>query len=196
MGAQYRDLRRGCSNWELVVSPGLKPTRRQVPNRSGFCRSFWKENLGDENGSKSLVTWPKWSNDGMKAISFSATSFYNPCTVFYFSLILPLYMKRKITNVDNVIWTTTFNAHLLMSFFKEIIKVSLSALCTIKTESGYNTCCILFFSAMISARAKLTNLITLFRQGYKIHNKFSETCYWLVNGDSKKKVFVQVNPII
>ena len=34
--------------------------------------------------------------------------------------------------------------------------------------------------------------IMFVRQGYKIHNQFSENCYWLIIGDSKKKVFVQV----
>ena len=29
---------------------------------------------------------------------------------------------------------------------------------------------------------KCSNLITLVRQGYKIHNQFSESCYWLVIG--------------
>ena len=65
-----RFLRRGCSNWGLVVPPGLKPSRLHVPNRSGFWASFWQGNLGDKNRSNSLVTWAKWSNDAMITISF------------------------------------------------------------------------------------------------------------------------------
>ena len=109
---QYRDLRRGYSNWGLVVPPGLKPSRLHVPNRSGLCASFRQGNLGGKNRSNSLVTWAKWSNDAMITISFLATYFHNPCSVVYFSLISSSYIKRKITNVNNVTWTTTFNVHL------------------------------------------------------------------------------------
>ena len=37
----------------------------------------------------------------------------------------------------------------------------------------------------------ISSPITLVRQGYKIHNQFSENCYWLVIGDLQKKAFVQ-----
>ena len=107
--AQYRDLRRSYFNWGLVVPPGLKPSRLYVPNRSGFCAYFWQGNLGGKNRSNSLVTWAKWSNDAMITISFLAIYFHNPCSVVYFSLISSSYIKRKITDVNNVTWTTTFN---------------------------------------------------------------------------------------
>ena len=45
-----------------------------------------------------------------------------------------------------------------------------------------------------AVRNLISGLITLARQGYKIHNLFSENCYWLVIGDSKKKAFVQAYP--
>ena len=43
-----------------------------------------------------------------------------------------------------------------------------------------------------SVRNLISGLITLVRQGYKTHNQFSESCYWLVIGDSRRKAFVQV----
>ena len=131
--AQYRDLRRGYSNWGLVVPPGLKPSRFHVPNRSGFCASFRQGKLGGKNRSNSLVTWAKWWNDAMMTIFFLATYFHNPCSAVYFSLMSSSYTKRKITNVNDVTWTTTFSVHLntylrLLTFFflrgKKKMKVS------------------------------------------------------------------------
>ena len=81
---QYRDLRRGYSNWGLVVPPELKPSRLHASNRSGFCKSFWQGNPGSKNRCDSLVTWEKWSNNTMIAISFWPRHFHNSCYDVYF----------------------------------------------------------------------------------------------------------------
>ena len=98
--------------WGLVVPHELNLSRFSLPNKSGFCVPFWNGNLENKNRSNLLVTWAKWSNDAMITIYSSVTSFYKPCNVVYFSLISLSYIKNKITHVNNVIWTTTFNAHL------------------------------------------------------------------------------------
>ena len=80
-------------------------------------------------------------------ISFLATYFLNPCSVVYFSLISPSYIKRKIANVNT--WIATFNVHLntylrlffLFFYLRKKMKVGLSVLGTAKTESGYHTRC-------------------------------------------------------
>ena len=97
---------------------------------------------------------------------FLAMYFHNLCSVVYFSLISSSYIKRKITNVNNVTWTATFNVHLntyfrLFFFFKKRkkMRVCLSVLGAAKTERGYNARCISFCSAMIGACAKWTALM-------------------------------------
>ena len=112
IGSTVRRFKTWLLQRGLVVPPGLKPSQLHVPNRSGFCAYFWQGNLGGKSRSNSLVTWAKWSNDAMITISFLATYFHNPCSVVYFSLISSSCIKRKITNVNNVTWTTTLNVHL------------------------------------------------------------------------------------
>ena len=156
--AQSGDIRRGYSSWGLVVPTVLEPSRLHVPN-------FRQGNLGGKTRSNSLVTWAKWSNDAVITISFLAMYFHNPCSVVYFSLISSSYIKRKITNVNNVTWTTSFNVHLntyLRLFFflrKKKMKVSLSVRGCAKTKSGHNTRCKSFCSAMIDVCAKWTALM-------------------------------------
>ena len=168
----------------LAVPHRLKPSRFHVPNRSGLCASFRQGNLGGKNRSNSLVNWAKWSNDAMMRISFLATYFHNPCSVVYFSLISSSYIKRKITNVNNVTWTNTFNVHLntylrLLFFYfffyfkgkEKKKKVSLSVLGAAKTESGYNTRCKSFCSAMIGACAKWTALMNRPENNFRLWDR-------------------------
>ena len=106
-----RFLRRRYTNWGLVAPPRLKPSRLHVPNRSGFCASFRQGNLGGKKQIQfvgNMCKIIKWCNNND---FFLATYFYNPCSVVYFSLISSSYIKGEITDVNNVTWTTTFNAH-------------------------------------------------------------------------------------
>ena len=124
-----------------------------MSNRSWFCASFRKENLGGKNRSFPLVTSARWSNDAIITISFSATSFYNQCTGVYFSLISTSYIKRKIT-------TSLFQwapKELLASFFKERNKVCLPVLGAAKAERGCNICCVSFCSASSELREWTAN---------------------------------------
>ena len=136
-----------------------------------LARLFGKETLEAKQiqlvGNLSKMI--KWCNEND---FFLATHFRNRCSVVYFSLISSSYRKRKITNVNNVTWTTTFNLHLntylrLLFFFKEKkMKVSLSVLGAAKTESEYNTRCKSFCSAMTGGCTKWTALM------YRPENNF------------------------
>ena len=115
-----------------------------MPNRSWLLCIVSKRKPWKEKQIQFVVKLSKWSNDTMKTISFSATSFHNLCTAVYLLSISSSYIKRETTNVNNVLQTNTFNVHLkkYLLFFKKRVCLSLPGVA--KTKSGFTLHIILF----------------------------------------------------